>query len=69
MERAKKPPLGPIPRFINEERRINELKRALGRYFNANYPIPQEFIDEYNELVNRLPEEDSDEIKLPRCEL
>ena len=68
MKRAKRPPLGATPRFIVEEKRINDLKAAFVRYMDANYPFPQKFIDEYNELVKRLPEEDSDEIKLPRCE-
>jgi len=68
MKRAIRHPLGAIPRFIVKERRINDLKAAFSRYMDANYPIPQKFIDEYNELVKRLPEEDSDEIKLPRCE-
>lgn len=68
MKRDKRHPLGAIPRFIVEERRINDLKATFVRYMDANYPFPQEFIDEYNELVNRLPEEDSDEIKIPRCE-
>ena len=73
MKRAKRPPLGAIPRFIMEERRINDLKAAFVRFMDANYPIPQEFIDEYNELVNKLPKEDSNDIQsiksyMPRVE-
>ena len=61
MKRAIRPPLGAIPRFIVEERRINDLKDAFVRFMDANYPIPQEFIDEYNELVNKLPIEGNEE--------
>lgn len=61
MKRAKIHPLGAIPRFIVEERRINDLKAAFVRFMDANYPFPQKFIDEYNELVKRLPEEDYDD--------
>ena len=54
--RSKVPPLGLIPKFIWEEQRLSELKGALARYLNANYPLPQEFVDEFNELVGKLPE-------------
>ena len=46
-----KPPLGIKPKFIHDEQRREELKQAINRYFEANKPIPMEWIEEYNELV------------------
>lgn len=51
------PPLGAKPRFIWEEERIDELQKAIGRFIHANYPIPFEFVLEYNELVEKLDDE------------
>lgn len=44
------PPLGLCPRRIHEQRRMNEIKEAVKRYFEANQAIPIEWITEYNEL-------------------
>lgn len=54
--RSKVPPLGLMPKFIWEQQRLYELKGALARFLDANYPLPQEFVDEFNELVGKLPE-------------
>lgn len=48
------PPLGARPRFVVEEERLNELKGAIMRFVEANYPIPLEQILEYNELSGKL---------------
>ena len=58
MKRLKKPPLGIKPQFLVDEERITLLKEAIQRYMDANYPVPQEFIEEYNEKVGRLKEQD-----------
>lgn len=49
-----KVPLGLTPRWLFEEHRINDIKEAIDRHFSANYPIRQEWVDEYNELANRI---------------
>lgn len=54
MKRAKIPPVGPIPTFIYQEKRINDLKEAIIRYLDANYPVQIPWIKEYNTLVAQL---------------
>lgn len=44
-------PIGLIPKFINKLERLDEVRGALSRYFTAGLPIPIEWIEEYNELV------------------
>ncbi|NGM81226.1 hypothetical protein G5B47_02235 [Paenibacillus sp. 7124] len=53
-----KPPLGLTPRFIVEERRIDEIKAAVTRYFDAGRKVPADWIAEYNELVERKGHEE-----------
>ena len=50
---CKKPPLRLTPRYIAERIRLNEVESAITRYIEADYPIPAEWIEEYNELVKR----------------
>lgn len=59
LKRAVKPPLGVTPKTLLEERRFNELKEAIGRYIEANWPIPSEILWEYNAMANRLPKGDA----------
>lgn len=58
-ELMKKPPIGVKPRFIFEEemkrRRIVDLTAAVRRYLDEQFPIPIEWISEYNEQV--MPKE------------
>lgn len=49
----KKSPLGILPRRIHDSKRLDGLKAAIIRYVNAECEINQEWIEEYNELVNR----------------
>jgi len=49
----KMPPLGLIPKYIHDERRLAEVGGAIYRYLNERYPLKQEWIEEYNELINR----------------
>jgi hypothetical protein len=51
---ADKPPLGIMPRHIWESKRILELICTFDRYLNANYPLPIEWVEEYNYLLGRL---------------
>ena len=53
LERPKVPPLGPKPRWVIEEERIKELKQVITNYMHANYPLPVDWITEYNELIQR----------------
>ncbi len=54
MKRANKPPLGPRPKFVLEWKRITELQEAIRRALEANWPLTDELVKEYNELVNNL---------------
>ena len=60
MKRSKTPPLGVRPRFLLDEERINELKEAIGRFLESNWPIPDEITAEYNLLTEKLEEEGQD---------
>jgi hypothetical protein len=51
---AEKPPLGLRPRYIAEEARLNEVCEAIARYYQAGYPFPMEWIEEYNELTEKV---------------
>jgi hypothetical protein len=53
LERKIAPPLGPRPKWVVEEQRIQELKKVFKDYIDANYPIKPEWIAEYNELIER----------------
>lgn len=43
------------PRLLFEDARIAELKEAIGQYLSSEMPIPTELVEEYNELVDKLP--------------
>jgi hypothetical protein len=49
--RAPKPPIGLLPRSIADDARRFEVAAAILRYVEAGYPLPQEWVDEYNEPV------------------
>lgn len=48
-----KPPLGLRPRYVAEAGREGEIVSAIMRYLSAGYPLPDEWIAEYNELAKR----------------
>lgn len=50
----KRPPLGLTPKFIREKERYDEVSYAIIRYIDADKEIPIEWIDEYNELVDKV---------------
>lgn len=54
MKKAKTPPLGIKPKFICEEERLIELKQAIDRFLQANWPIPDSITSEYNEICSKL---------------
>lgn len=49
-----KPPIGITPRWLLDEEREIEIRRAITRYTDAGYPIPIEWYEELNEIVERL---------------
>lgn len=51
MKRIKKPPLGLTPKYLWDEKRLNELQRVIADYYNANLQINVDWIEEYNELI------------------
>lgn len=54
MDRAIKPPLGIVPKFIWKEQRLMKLREAIDRYLDANQRVPIEWIEEYNELLEDI---------------
>lgn len=48
------PPLGLKPRFIVVEQRFAEIDGAIKRYLSAYLPIPVEWIEERNEIIEYL---------------
>lgn len=58
-----KPPLGPPPRHLHEEQRMQRISDAIARYSEVYKPIPVEWVEEYNELATRrIPNEHSCQI-------
>lgn len=49
-----KPPIGITPRWLLDEERAIEIEEAIVRYNKADYPIPIEWIQELNEVYERL---------------
>ena len=47
------PPLGLKPRFLVNEKRLYEVREAIVRYYNAEWQIPIEWIEEYNDLIEK----------------
>lgn len=54
MIELKKLPLGITPRWLLDEERAIEIEQAIARYNEADYPIPVEWIQELNEVYERL---------------
>ncbi|MGF7535237.1 hypothetical protein AAGG74_16405 [Bacillus mexicanus] len=53
-ENLRPPARGIMPRDIWESKRIKEIKTAMDRKLSAKEKIPQEWIEEYNDLINRV---------------
>ena len=51
------PPVGVKPRWLMDELRFDELVQAFGRRFKRCYPLPIEWVEEYNEICERLKSE------------
>lgn len=54
-EKVKKPPLGLIPKWVSDRNnnieRLQEVRSAIVRYYDAELEIPIWWIEEYNELI------------------
>ena len=48
-----KPPIGLKPKKYHSLERLNEVRSAIVRYYDNELPIPVEWIEEYNELLNQ----------------
>ena len=51
MENIQKPPIGLIPRYIHDGKRIDEILNAIERYTDANMPIPKSWIEELRDIL------------------
>lgn len=49
-----RPPRGITPRFIHDEKRLQEINDAVIRYRMAKMPIPEAWVEEKNEIMKRL---------------
>jgi len=49
-----KPPLGLIPKDIWKWQKLQAAKEAIERYINRCMRIPDEWLEEYNELIKIL---------------
>lgn len=49
-----KPPAGVTPRFIVQEDRLDNLDAAIRRYLEARCLIPEEWVEERNEIIEDL---------------
>jgi hypothetical protein len=49
-----KPPLGLMPKYLHDEKRLDDIREAMGRWDNACKTIPQEWINEEKELLKAM---------------
>lgn len=55
---AIKPPIGVVPRYLNDEKRMRELCIAISKYASNWLVVNPEWVEEYNDLVRSLKERD-----------
>lgn len=48
-----KPPIGLVPKEIRLKERLQEVREAIVRYYNADREIPIEWVTEYNDLIKQ----------------
>lgn len=48
---TKKPPIGVMPKYLHDEKRLKELSIAIRRYALAGKFIPLEWVYEHNQLI------------------
>lgn len=64
-----KPPLGIMPRSYWDGRRQHDITDAIKRYLQVGKKIPEEWIDEYNELTDRYGNASKTETLCDSCTL
>jgi hypothetical protein len=47
-------PIGLVPEHIWKIQRFEDVKAAIQRYKDANFPVPDEWVDEYSRLKKEL---------------
>lgn len=52
-QQKKRPPIGLYPRFLHDEKRLDDVTQAILRYIDAHKVVPAEWWEEYNELAER----------------
>jgi len=52
---TKKPPIGIMPEWLHNEQRRETIADGMIRYLEADVAIPDEWIDEYNRLIEQKP--------------
>ena len=50
---TERPPIGVRPRYVHDQSRLSELFQAVLRYMTSGCAIPQEWIEEIDELMGR----------------
>ncbi|MEK5008325.1 hypothetical protein MHI11_14235 [Bacillus sp. FSL K6-3312] len=48
---TKEPPIGVMPKWIHDERRVEDLAAAIERRITERLEIPLEWFEEYNNLI------------------
>lgn len=56
-EALPKPPLGLMPKYLHDEKRLEDIRNAMGRFTDAGKVVPQEWIEEEKELIRKMPKE------------
>ena len=54
LEQIVKPPIGLRPKWVSDKERLNEVRSAIVRYYDAELKIPIEWIEEYNQLIDSI---------------
>ncbi len=52
LEQIVKPPIGLRPKWVSDKERLNEVRSAIVRYYDAELKIPIEWLKEYNQLID-----------------
>ena len=47
-------PLGVMPKRLADVRRCGELRDAILRYVQGGWPLPTEWVTEYNDLIDSI---------------
>lgn len=64
LETSNKPPIGVMPRNLHDEVRQKALASAITHYVKDGRKVNQEWIDEFNELCNRINPSKNKDFKL-----